>query len=470
MLFITRNYLVATLACLLVIPALAQNDSATLAPFTVNKILISGNKKTKSYIIRRELSFSEGDTVSLKELVGKFEYARQQLYNSRLFNDVVVAIKSFNGYLVDIEISVKERWYLFPVPYLRPVDRNLSAWAERGYDLNRMNYGLKLSYYNFTGRNDKLKAWLISGYSRQIRFSYEQPYADNSLRHGYLVNFAYSRFREINATTVDNKQFFLKSDSIAYAGKYLDNQLNITVGYTYRPALTTRHAVRLSYSVNKIDSAVTIVNPSYFNDKRRSITFPELRYAIDYNRMDYIAYPLNGLQGEAGIVKKGFSKSINLLEIYTKGTRAWKSGYKLYTNFQWFTSLKLPFSQPFFTKRQMGYDDVYLRGLEKYVIDGVAVLLARNTLKREILEFSIPTYIKSRSHDRVPFKIYAKMFGDAGYVYNRNSGDSRLSNRLLYTAGAGIDVVTLYDFVLRFEYGFNQLGENGLFLHFKNEF
>ncbi len=471
--FIIKRIHIAVLGiCLLAHAAAAQTDSiAKPAHFIINRIIISGNKKTKPYIILRELSFKQGDTTSLTGLVSKFEYARQQLYNSRLFNDVVVALKSFNGYLVDVEITVKERWYLFPVPYLRPVDRNLTAWADRGYSFDRLNYGMKLSYYNFSGRNDKLKAWLVSGYSRQIRFSYEQPYADNSLKHGYLVSFGYSRYREINGITINDRQFFLKADSITYAGKYLDNQLNITIGYTYRPAITTRHSLRLGYSSNKIDSAVTVVNPGFFKNNRRSIAYPEIRYSVDYNRIDYLAYPMKGLQTEAGIIKRGFSKNINLLEVYSRGTRAWKYGEKTAYNLQWFFSLKLPFDQPFFTSRQMGYDDVYLRGLEKYVIDGVVVSMARNTLKREILQFSVPTYIKSRSHSRIPFRLFLKAFGDAGYVYNKYPVSSTaLGNRLLYTAGAGLDVVTLYDVIIRFEYSFNQLGENGLFLHFKNDF
>jgi hypothetical protein len=35
----------------------------------------------------------------------------------------------------------------------------------------------------------------------------------------------------------------------------------------------------------------------------------------------------------------------------------------------------------------------------------------------------------------------------------------------LHAAGIGIDLLTLYDITFRFEYSFNQLGQNGLFLH-----
>jgi len=34
----------------------------------------------------------------------------------------------------------------------------------------------------------------------------------------------------------------------------------------------------------------------------------------------------------------------------------------------------------------------------------------------------------------------------------------------------GFDLVTFYDLVLRLDYSFNQLKQNGLFLHIRNDF
>ena len=90
-----------------------------------------------------------------------------------------------------------------------------------------------------------------------------------------------------------------------------------------------------------------------------------------------------------------------------------------------------------------------------------------------MFRFILPTYLKSRSHDRIPFRIYARLFGDAGYAYNKSNTimfSNSLTNRVLGTYGLGVDVVTFYDFVLRLDYSFNQLGQNGLFLHIKNDF
>jgi hypothetical protein len=75
-----------------------------------------------------------------------------------------------------------------------------------------------------------------------------------------------------------------------------------------------------------------------------------------------------------------------------------------------------------------------------------------------------------RSHDRIPFRIYATVFGDGGYAYNADFKSNSLVNRMLYTTGFGVDVVTFYDLNFRLDYSFNQLGQNGLFLHIRNDF
>ena len=63
-----------------------------------------------------------------------------------------------------------------------------------------------------------------------------------------------------------------------------------------------------------------------------------------------------------------------------------------------------------------------------------------------------------------------KAYGDLGYSYLPNPGNSRLNNKLLRTWGAGVDVLTIYDVVLKLEYSFNQLGEKGLFIHTATDF
>ena len=41
-----------------------------------------------------------------------------------------------------------------------------------------------------------------------------------------------------------------------------------------------------------------------------------------------------------------------------------------------------------------------------------------------------------------------------------------LDNKFIFGTGIGLDFVTYYDKVLRLEYGVNDMGETGLFIHF----
>jgi outer membrane protein assembly factor BamA len=437
--------------------------------FTVGDIIITGNRKTKAYIITRELPFKPGDTVYLPDLLKAFTPARERIINTRLFNEVVISLKEFRGYTVDIQIDVKERWYIFPIPYARPVDRNFTAWADKNYSLSRLDYGLRYAHYNFTGRNDYLRVWLITGYTRQVELAYDQPYADKFLKHGFGMGFSYAALKELNVLTAGNRQTFINSDSLPYSGKYLREQLNFSLRYYFRPAIRTRHSIRLSFNRIKIDSAVTVANSGYFNGNRTRIFYPELSYLLNYNKIDYVPYPLKGFLLETGFLRRGISADINLWQFTAKTNEAWPIARKMYVVSQNMGMLKLPLDQPFYNQQLLGYGDFYMRGLEKYVVDGAAGILARNSLLRELFNFNVP-FLRGTTHDRIPFRIFAKAYFDWGYVYNRNFPANSLVNRMLYSGGAGIDVVTFYDFVFRFEYSWNQLGEKGFFFHIRNDF
>ena len=437
--------------------------------FIINAIFISGNKKTKSHIIERELPFKKGDSVYLTELIAKFQRSKELLINTRLFNDVIVSLKSFHGYLADVQIDVIERWYIFPVPYFRPVDRNLSAWADRNYSLSRVNYGLKFLYNNFTGRNDRLRMWLITGYTKQVQLNYDQPYADKSLKHGYGFGVFYAALKEINISTDNNQQTFINTENLNNTGKYLVKQSTATLNYFYRPALTTRHLLKLGFNYVQTDSSVMNINPKYFSNGVQKVFYPELSYTFEYQKVDYVGYVLKGFMGDINFTKRGINRDMNLSQFTGRFTNGWALGHTFYLGLQGYGVVKLPFEQPYFNQRLFGYGDVYLRGLEKYVIDGVAGTMFRSTIRKKLFSFDISGG-RIPSLERIPFAIYAKLFGDMGYAYNKTFTQNSLVNKMLYTAGAGIDVVSVYDFIFRCEYSFNQLGQPGFFFHIRNDF
>jgi hypothetical protein len=139
-------------------------------------------------------------------------------------------------------------------------------------------------------------------------------------------------------------------------------------------------------------------------------------------------------------------------------------------HFQAAGALKLPFKQPYYSNGLMGSSDFYMRGLEYYVINGAAGGIGRATAKTQVLSFNFRNPINSKTHDKIPFRIFLKAYGDAGYAYNKQPGNSIFNNKLLHTYGAGVDIVTFYDLVIKIEYSRNQIGEAGIFLHTKTDF
>jgi outer membrane protein assembly factor BamA len=434
--------------------------------FKVRNIIIEGNKRTRDYIVLREIPFKTGEAYSLPVLVKKFEIARRQLMNTALFHEVVVALKSFDGYDVDVLVKVKERWYIFPVPYFKPVDRNINQWIiEEKASLSRVNYGAKLLYNNVTGRNDKLRAYVINGYTKQLSFSYDRLYIDRALKLGLNVGFSMGKNKEHNYNTINNKQVYLKDD------KYVRNFMTGSAELTYRRAIKTRHRVGITFNTEEVSDSVLKLNPSYFQSTHNRITYPEIYYAMTYYDLDYIPYPTKGYAADIIIGKKGFNSSINLWQLSAKGSANWPTGKKSFFTVNVFGNLKLPLKQPYFNQRLLGYGDAFLQGYEYYVIDGVAAAYIKTTYTRKLVNFDIKMPGgKKREASRIPFKIYGKVYGNAGYVDNPQPGENFLINKMLYSAGIGIDVITLYDLTFKLEWSFNQLGQNGIFLHRKSIF
>jgi outer membrane protein assembly factor BamA len=439
--------------------SIKQNPSQSL--FTVRTIFIIGNKRTRQNIILREIPFKAGEQYPLNELVKKFEGARKQLMNTALFHEVVVALKSFDGYNIDIIVDVKERWYIFPVPYFKPVDRNINQWIiEQKASLSRVNYGAKLLYNNATGRNDKFRFWWVNGYTKQLSFSYDRMYIDKSMKWGMSVSFGVGKNREINYNTILNKQAFLKGDG------YVRNFLASSLEVTYRRAIKTRHRFGMSFTKEEIGDTVLSLNPEYFDPGVKKVSFVDFYYIMSYFDVDYIPYPTKGYAAEVTMVKRGFQKENSLWGLNAKGSALWPLNKKSFFTLSAFGGIKLPFKQPFYNKRMLGYSDVFLQGYEYYVIDGVAATYLKTTFTRKLFNFSVKTpALKKFASQRIPFSIYGKVYGNAGYVHNPDPGTNFLSNRMLYSGGFGIDIITMYDFTLKLEFSFNQLGQNGLFFH-----
>jgi hypothetical protein len=158
--------------------------------------------------------FVTGDHFTEGELDQQTIVARQQIMNTSLFVDVNVYVSARNGNVVDINIDLKERWYFFPLPYFRLIDRNFNQWwVEQQRSLDRVNYGIKFTQNNVSGRNDNLDIWLINGYTQQITLCGMIFLFLIKIKKGFNIGIISATQKEINYATGDNKQLFYKQES-----------------------------------------------------------------------------------------------------------------------------------------------------------------------------------------------------------------------------------------------------------------
>jgi outer membrane protein assembly factor BamA len=437
------------------------------AKLVVRKIIIKGNKKTRNYLILREIQFKPGDSIVIGTLNNVFQLARQQVYNTTLFHEVNIDLAMISAYEMDVIVTVKERWYVFPIPQFQAVDRSFNEWlVEYKGDLSRVNYGLKFEHNNFSGRRDPLQLYLINGYTQNISFSYSQPYSNSALTQGFGVGGGFAQNREIAyKTSYDNKILFYKEDQFVKKNIYFNLSLRLQKGILFR------HVFNIAFSRLTVSDSVTSVshNPNFFNAPGNTKELIDFSYSYQYTNTNNVAFPLKGKTGYFTLTKRGLGLTggTNFFGIDGAYNKYWAHPHNWYTSLQLKGAVKLPFDQPYINQRAIGYGDANLRGLEFYVVDGVAYGLVKSTLKKKLFSFSIPLSAKSRLLPTLPFSIFAKTFADVGYSYNKKKFETNLNNRLLYTTGVGFDILTCYDIKLRIEYSFNQLGRHQFFFESK---
>ena len=436
----------------------------TTAKVVIHQINITGNKRTKTFIILREVQFKAGDSIPLNKLNDELQKARQQVYNTTLFNEVNIDIAPLSANNIDVNISLKERWYIFPILKFQLVDRNINEWIQKyNADLDRVVYGVKFTHYNLTGRRDLLRLTLLNGFTRNYSFTYTRPVSNKALTNGFSFGAGY----------VQNREFIYKVDStnkplLFNNGAFSRKATYINFGYNIRKNIIDAHFFNISFNhVELTDSVAKLpYNPNYFKDGASSKNYIDFSYTYQYTNANNVTYPLKGVLSYAKFLKRGFgfTGGINMFSIEGMYSKFWDLKRNWYASVQTLGKIALPFDQPYINQRSLGYNDINLRGLELYVVDGVAYGLTRSTIKRKLFTINVPSIIKSKKYPTIPFSVFAKTYADFGYVYNKKEYSTYLNNRMLYSGGLGIDILTLYDINLRIEYSFNQLHKNGLFL------
>lgn len=436
-------------------------------------MLIIGNKHTLNTIISRELTLKPGDVVWHADLPGILEKDKRKLFNLHLFHTATIRVLDTGSGTIDLLVEVEERWYVFPIPIFRLSDRNFNEWWENyNHDFDRVNYGLKWYQYNLWGRNHTLLLTAQFGFQRQFELMYRLPYLNKKQKQGLILELDYIDAKNIADSTVNHKLDFFKHDRI------LRNTKGIGLTYTYRNNFYNHH--RIKYEVRQTNIADTLrnLNHDYLGNGRTRQTFDAITYQFISDHRDVVFYPLNGRYIDVRLEHSGIALHKDLRKTESILSFAFYKDLKknFYLSNLTYGYLSTPDNVPYFNYGVMGYNKIFVRGYEVYVIEGPQFFLNKTTLKKRIFSRKWDLGIwPIEQFNYFPLDIYLKTYADFGYInnysaYARNNVNNTLSDTWLGGAGMGLDIVTAYDVVIRFEYTFTSQNTNGFFLHIKKEF
>jgi len=417
-----QNYLLAVEPDSLLI----RNDETV----KIDSIRIVGNETTKDFIILRELTFKIGDSVSGKTL----RFNSERVFSLRLFNQVEFKTEKATDKNI-LVIQLTESWYIYPLPLFRLQDR----------DFKKSTYGINLSYRNFRGRDESLRAAIGFGYDPFYSFNYENP--SLSYENGIGLSFAFAYVKSINKS--ENAKSIIGEDytnkmylqSISISKRF--NQFNIgffTIGFNYIETPYSQPGITAS---GKNIDRVPFAGLSYIYDSRDLKQFSE-----------------NGLYTFASFTHYGFS--INDIS-YNQFSIDFREYRKIVDDFaaKWHVKYQTAFGNvvPFYDYSYLGYFD-YVRGHFHDVREGKSFILTS-------LETSYPILKEWNFHVKIPFLpekltsarvgIYLTSFFDTGNAFDRY--DKLAIKNFYYGYGFGITLLLLPYNAVRFEYAVNENGK-----------
>lgn len=429
----------------------------------LSKINIHGLKKTHPEVVLRELTFQQGDTILLDRWESLKEQGYNNVYNTAVFTKVELK-DTLVGEDLTLEITVQERWYIWPTPYLNLEERTFNEWWQ-DKDLDRLVYGMGVTWDNFSGWRDQLIAYAQLGYSRRVTLAYSRPFLFPKPKIDGVFYFRYLNNKEIGYGTEDG---ILQLARLRNAPMRISYEGMARFGKRFGP----RKRLYLDFAWNYFEPNDSIIyfNPEYLTTAAKAEYYPSVTLTWVSDQRDLFSFPLSGYKYGALIRQSGlpgwgttqFTKVSLSFSQHLPITRRW--------NFAWGVQQMFTVGDrvPYFDKFFVGFENS-LRGFEPYVIDAGGIHMSKMELKYGIIPRQMlhVRQIPFRKFRDFPLGIYLSTYADAGYVSDAtfNNNDHTLKNIPLIGYGVGLNFITVYDALLRVEYSRNNLGGHGIYLH-----
>ncbi|MEZ5195578.1 MAG: hypothetical protein R2764_04040 [Bacteroidales bacterium] len=398
------------------------------------------------------------------ELFLRMKYSRDNIINTKLFMTVDLHIEQIEGnrYRLKIEVTERHYWWIFPVVKLNAP--NFNEWL-RDIDLSDLSMGLFFSHNNLFGTSHQMSIAGYYGKSYAAAFGYRIPWIGQGRKTGFTAIIAYQNLYTVEYGSIENVRQMLYEDN-SFQSVKVGASLNLRPDlYNYGTLKLTGEWVSISDSLYTLDSNYLAQNKN---------TNVSLSFYADYayDTRNSKSYALSGTYLRAFVNKIGLGIVSKDVDYFNYGI-----DFHFYQKIseRWYVAemFKLENSSgenhPYYYQLNMTYKDDYIRGYDLYTLKGDEMYYFRSNLKYQLIK---PNVRKGKDGQKVSgfkalqYAFYLNAFADCGYVVNDFTTNNPYNNKMLYSWGLGLDFVTYYDMVFRFEWAFTSIGTSGFYIGF----
>ena len=458
----------------------------------ISQIEVTGNERTKDKIIVRELDFKSGDSLftmldkaeyafgtgqkrisrhDSSEVSLRMKYSRENIINTKLFLEANLYLEEMEGGEYKLRIDVKERWYFWAFPIVKLDYPNFNDWLADP-DLSLLSMGLFMSHNNLWGLGHQASVKIYGGSSQEIAMGYLMPWIGKGQKIGLLLggNWRKSTVVEYGSLQNERQMIFDKGSMTDY---------NFIATLKFRPNLYNYAKVRLIGSnVSISDSLYNFTLDesiaSFLPTGLQSINYLTLYMEYLYDSRNNHAYPLKGQYLKGFVEKIGMGLIGHEVDYFNYGV---DMHFYQELNSRWYVAemFKLLTSSsqniPYFFKQNLTSGNDFIRGYDYFALRGDNMVYFRSNLKYNVIKPSVKKPRKEKNKDskfrNVPYAFYINLIADAGYMKDEFYGPyNPYNNKMLYSWGLGVDLISYYDLVLRFEYVFTNINTRGFYFGF----
>lgn len=390
--------------------------------YIIDSIRIFGNDITEDFIILRELTFEEGDTVNHHLL----QYNKERVYSLGIFNKVNFRFSDLDSTMLNIE--VEESWYIYPVPIFFIKDR----------DWDKFSYGISVLIKNFRGRNETLSGSAALGYDPSYSISYSKPSIFYKSNVFFSAGFSHR--------TISNKS---ETAANLYGGDFEYTYITNEVGIGNRFGLF--HWAGIDIGFHYIES------PEYFQGSNASgeridrLLKAGLNYS--YDTRDLVQFPSEGIYFSFYMQLKGLGLNNINYQIYNIDFREYRNFFGNFVT-KWRLTTRQTAGKfiPFYDFSYLGFQES-VRGHSSREREGHNYYIGSLEILHPIIkDMNISLdFIPILPRELLSYRIglYAQIFGDTGTTQLRGKPLSIKNFDTGY--GAGLSLLILPYNVVRFE-------------------